>query len=384
MFLKKTIERNPQLIEHALKLHQEEQILPDSFVIDLDTLLDNARKILDKAKKHQFKMYFMLKQLGRNPYIAKELVNLGYAGAVAVDFKEALVYMENNIPIGNVGHLVQPPKQMLEKLVNYGCEFFTIYSLKKAQDLNNCLLNSNKKQKIMLRIIHDDDKIYSGQNAGIKLSELKFIVKELLKLEHIEIKGITSFPCFLYNEETAKIEPTQNLFTILKAKEIIESFGIVVENVNAPSTTSVETIEAMSHYPVNSGEPGHGLSGSTPLHANQDCIETPCVVYISEISHNVGNNAYCFGGGYYRRSHVENALVGNSLHNLKKAKVITPDFDSIDYHFGLDQKFNINDTVIMAFRFQIFVTRSNVYIVRGLKSLKPKIVGVYNSLGGKL
>ena len=38
----------------------------------------------------------------------------------------------------------------------------------------------------------------------------------------------------------------------------------------------------------------------------------------------------------------------------------------------------------MAFRFQIFVTRSNVVLLSGLKNNNPKIEGIYNSLGDEV
>ena len=46
-------------------------------------------------------------------------------------------------------------------------------------------------------------------------------------------------------------------------------------------------------------EPGHGLTGTTPLHAVEDLPELPAVVYVSEVSHLHGGDAYCFGGGLY-------------------------------------------------------------------------------------
>lgn len=55
--------------------------MPDSYLIDMDVLIDNAKKILEAAKVRNIRLYFMLKQLGRNPYIAKKLVELGYEGA---------------------------------------------------------------------------------------------------------------------------------------------------------------------------------------------------------------------------------------------------------------------------------------------------------------
>ena len=46
-------------------------------------------------------------------------------------------------------------------------------------------------------------------------------------------------------------------------------------------------------------EPGHGLTGTTPLHVFEDLPETPAVVYLSEVSHLIGDEAFCFGGGLY-------------------------------------------------------------------------------------
>ena len=103
------------------------------------------------------------------------------------------------------------------------------------------------------------------------------------------------------------------------------------------STTSVETLRQMKPYHVTSGEPGHGLSGTTPLHAYRDCDEKPCVVYVSEISHNFEGNAYCYGGGFYRRSHVKHALVGSEFDQMKQVEVTPPTLESIDYYFGLNE-----------------------------------------------
>jgi len=64
--------------------------------------------------------------------------------------------------------------------------------------------------------------------------------------------------------------------------------------------------------------------------------------------------------------------------------VIPPSNESIDYHFGLTKEGMVGDTVIMAFRYQIFVTRSDVVLVEGLEKKKPKIVGIYDSMGRKL
>lgn len=378
MFVNKTLDKNKKLIETAIKFHQEGLILPDTYVIDLDTLIDNATKILIQASKNNMDMYFMLKQLGRNPYIAKKLMEIGYKGAVVVDYKEARIMMKNNIHIANVGHLVQIPNSMIEELVNYNCDYFTVYSYDKIDLINKFAQKVNKVQEILVRVVDKNDLIYSGQTAGFYLEELEDLIKKVNNLANIKIAGVTSFPCFLYDEKEDRIKETNNLFTVLKAKEILELNGIEVTNINAPSTTCVSTIKEMAKYHVTSGEPGHGLTGTTPLHSKDNCEETPCVVYLSEISHNFDGKSYCFGGGHYRRSHVENALITKEL---KKTKVIPPTDESIDYHFGLNNQFNVGDSVIMAFRFQIFVTRSEVCVIEGLDKNEPKIQGIYTSQG---
>ena len=326
----------------------------------------------------------MLKQLGRNPLIAKELVKLGYEGAVVVDFKEAKVMMNHQIPIANVGHLVQAPKAMVKELVAYGCQYFTVFSVDKAKEINECAKLLGVKQKVLLKVVGCNDMIYSGQTAGFRLEVLPSAIEELKLLEAIEIAGVTSFPCFLYDEEKDTIAPTSNMDSLLKAQSMLAEHGIVIENVNAPSATCTFTLNKMKGYPVNSGEPGHGLSGTTPLHAHKERVEVPCVTYVSEVSHNFDGRSYCYGGGFYRRSHVANALVGTSVQQAKSVHVEPPSLESIDYYFELDQPCKVSDAVVMAFRFQIFVTRSHVAIVEGIHHGEVKLLGIYNSLGDEV
>ncbi len=384
MFINKMLETNKPLLETSFTFHQKGLILPDSYVIDMDSLIENAKKILNEAKKHNMEAYFMLKQIGRNPEIAKELVKIGYKGAVVVDFKEAQVMMKHHIPISNVGHLVQTPKALLQKIVDYGCEYYTVFSLERIKDLNECAKKSHKKIQLMLKVVGQNDMIYSGQTAGFRLETLEEIIPQITTLKNVDIKGVTSFPCFLYNESEKKICATPNYQTLLNARNILKKHGIEINNINAPSTSSVATIQAMEGLEVNSIEPGHGLTGTTPLHAYQNCAEVPSVVYVSEVSHNFDGKAYCYGGGHYRRGHVKKALVGRCLSDAKEVKVEAPSDESIDYYFGLEEPCHVNDTVIMAFRFQMFVTRSNVCLIDGLRSNKPVLRGTYTSLGDEV
>lgn len=381
MFVNKLQKENPQFVQALVQLHQEGKLLPDSYVIDLEQFRANAAAIKAAADEKGIRLYFMLKQIGRNPVLGRILTDMGYAGAVVVDFKEAQVMMRHNIPIGNIGHLVQIPEAMVEEVVAYGPEVITVYTADKVRSISRAAQKLGKTQSILIRVYDDNDMIYSGQTAGISLADLPAFLAEIRDLPGIQVAGITSFPCFLYDEKAEDIVSTPNLQTVLKAKQILVDNGIQPRVINTPSTTSVRTLELMAQAGCNCGEPGHGLTATTPAHVHRDLPEKSCIAYVSEVSHNFDGLGYCYGGGFYRRGHVENALVGRNGKALRAMKVIPPSAESIDYHFGLSQECAVGETVIMAFRFQIFVTRSDVVLLEGICQGQPKVVGVYDSLG---
>ena len=374
---------NPRLIEAICHLHQSGQLLPDSYVMDLEQFRLNAAAVKKAADERGIRLYFMLKQLGRNPVLARELTDMGYEGAVVVDFKEAQVMMRHHIPISNVGHLVQTPEGLLEKVVAYGPEVVTVFTEEKARSIDRAAKKTGKIQKILVRVFDDSDMIYSGQTAGISLGELPDFLNRLRECTSIRPVGVTSFPCYLYQEELGDIAPTPNLKTVLKGAEIMRTCGYEPEIINTPSATCVRTLELMSRLGGNCGEPGHGLTATTPAHAVMDLPEKSCIAYVSEISHNFDGKAYCYGGGHYRRSHLAGALVGREAGSLRQMQVTPPSLESIDYHFELPEPCAVGETVIMAFRYQIFVTRSDLVLLEGVSEGCPRIVGVYDSLGNE-
>lgn len=204
MFLKQLLRRNEKFTNTVIKMHKENLILPDSYCIDVDTFMDNAQKILDEASKYNIKLMYMLKQVGRNPYLGKKLEEIGYEGAVLVDFKEVEIAMNNKLKLGNIGHLVQIPKSMIKKCLEYGVGIFTLYSYEAIEEVNNVASKLGIVQNIMLRVIDNDSSIYKGQEAGIYLSDLKDFANRIKKFKNVKLSGLTSFPCFLYNEKTKK------------------------------------------------------------------------------------------------------------------------------------------------------------------------------------
>ena len=101
MFLAALRRRNPALLETALAFHRRGIIRPDTYVLDLDAICHNGRLIKQQADAFDIELYFMTKQLGRNPLVARALMDVGYQAAVAVDYKEADRLWGSGIPLGN-------------------------------------------------------------------------------------------------------------------------------------------------------------------------------------------------------------------------------------------------------------------------------------------
>ena len=165
-----------------------------------------------------------------------------------------------------------------------------------------------RSQPILLRVVGEQDLIYSGQTAGFPIKKIEEVIETVSAIEGVEIEGVTSFPCYLFDEAERKIKGTNNLQTIIEAVNILKDHGINPKIVNTPSATCLETLDLMVQDGGNCAEPGHGLTGTTPAHEIYDMEERICIAYLSEVSHNFKHNAYCFGGGHYRRSHMQNAI----------------------------------------------------------------------------
>lgn len=380
MFVKQLLEENPKLIDFGREHLQKGLIEPDSYLIDLDTLLENAKKLLEKAEKLNIKLYFMTKQFGRNPYIAKKLMDLGYEGAVTVDYREADVLYENGMKIGNIGHLVQIPKNIMEKYLKMNPQVLTVYSLEKIECVDRAAKKLGMKQKILLKVIDDDSRLYDMQESGFHIDDLEKVVTEIKKYENIEIEGVTSFPCILFEDSIP--QTTKNLETLKKSKELLEKLGINITQLNSPSGTSIKSLDLLKTNGCTHGEPGHSLTGTVP-DLSDTREEKIAMLYLSEVSHNFDGFAYCFGGGYYRRGNLHKALVFRDNQWIQ-LDVTPPQLDSIDYYIKINEELKVGEPVIMCFRTQVFVTRSKVVIVEGLRDNRGKIIGTWDSLGKKL
>lgn len=380
MFLNMTLKRNEGLVKAAVKLHQNGEIPANTYVIDADSLEHNVKQLSKTAKEHDFNLYYMTKQIGRSGFVGQLIEQNGIERAVAVDIDEAFELKKEQCHIGNIGHIVQPGKSQWEEvLTKLQPEVVTLFSVERGQQLSDAAEKLGLKQDVILRVIRSTDMVYPGQFGGFLLDQLERSLDELLTLKGINVIGITSFPAVQINEQKDDFIFTSNMETLKMARKILENKGINVTHVNAPSATSCYTISMLKEAGVTHGEPGHALTGTTPLHAfNEDLPEIPSIVYVSEISHMDEANAYTIAGGFYPRSNVEGALYGANTTDIVKqrAKVHEASPENIDYYGSLvrENNMNVGDSVIYAFRTQIFVTRAHVAFVRNVNSQKPEVI----------
>jgi predicted amino acid racemase len=140
-------------------------------------------------------------------------------------------------------------------------------------------------------------------------------------------------------------------------------------------------------------EPGHALTGTTPLHAiRSDLPESPAAAYVTEVSHLHGGRAYCFGGGLYIdpvfAGYQVRALVapGGDAGAAFLADAEIPPPSAIDYYAmltppGGGATIRAGDTVVFGFRIQAFVTRAYVVPISGIRDFAPAVRGVWATDG---
>jgi predicted amino acid racemase len=212
------------------------------------------------------------------------------------------------------------------------------------------------------------------------LDSLDEELTKLAGLPGINLAGITTFPNFQLSEDRLGMKPTPNFQTLLQAKKVLEERGIEVKQVNGPSATSCETIPFLADKGVTHGEPGHALTGTTPLHAYRDLAEKPAIIYVTEVSHQDNDHYYVIGGGYYGRSHLTGCQVGNAESEILDQYVpaAEPAPEAIDYYGAIEKPKDFpiteGDTAIFAFRTQVFVTRAHIALVKGIQSGQPELV----------
>jgi predicted amino acid racemase len=395
--LRRVVERNPGMIEAALRLHRDHRVPPNSWIVDLDAIARNAAALSARAGELGLTTYLMTKQFNRNPVVAQVAIKSGLHKTVAVDIHCARTLHRYGVPVGHIGHLNQVPAREMDAAIAIRPEVITVFSVENARMVSAAAAKAGVTQDLLLRPIGPDDVFFPGQEGGFPVDEIMVAAAEIQKLPNVRIAGVTSFPVLRYNfgeDERAAPEANPNLATIKRvAQELSDQLGVEITQINAPGNTSVETMDVLAAGGATHVEPGHGLLGTTPNHILDNTLpEIPTYVYLSEVSHHYNGRAYAFGGGLWTQlagflrlpdgtEPPLQGLVGSNLEGLMSTVVTNEALEQIiDYHASLQpgDVAKVGDTVVLALYTQAQMNRSYIVPVSGIAAGEPEPHGVFD------
>ena len=401
MFLDALLHRNPRLVDLAYDLHQRGAIPPDTYVMDLDAVAANAAQLATAARDHGLALWCVVKHLGRNPEligaIARHLPKFA-----AIDAAEARVLHGRGVQLGNLGHLVQIPYRTLPTALAWRPDVVTVYDLAAARAVSDTAQRLGHVQDLLVRVDAGqpgDDAGrasgapvgFPGQEGGVPLTALDSFAAAVERLPGVRIAGVTGFPCVRCDPVTGAPEETAVFEAARRARDLLAARGHARRQplkLSAPGATCTASLPLLAAGGATHGEPGHALTGTTPLHAHDlSQPERPAYVYVSEVAHTLADGRPAlYGGGFYPRSQVHSALLPRT--GVRLAVQHTP-AEYIDYYRLLDAPARADDartgdTALLAFRTQIFVTRSTVAVVAGLDTGRPRLAGLYDARGARL
>ena len=391
MFLDVLMRRNPAFLEAAIALHQRGELPANAYALDLDAVRANAQVTRREADRLGLEVLAMTKQVGRAPGFLDALRAGGVDAAVAVDMTDARALARAGMPVGHLGHLVQVPAAEAGAAAALGPRNWTVFSGDKAAEAAAASSAAGRTQDLLARIHAPGDRFYSGHEGGFPAEDVVAVAERLDGLDGARFAGITTFPALLFDAGGRDVRPTPNLATLERAAQRLRDAGSTGIRVNAPGTTSTAVLGLLADHGATQVEPGHGLTGTTPLHRFHDLPELPALCYVTEISHLHGGRAYAFGGGLYIDPVFDDyqvrALVAErpGLGDARMLDASIPPPAAIDYYAQLDAGDaappRTGATVVFGFRAQAFVTRAYVVGIAGVATGSPAVAGIWTTDG---
>jgi predicted amino acid racemase len=391
VFLDLLRRRNPSFLDAVIALHQQGAIPANTYALDLDAVRANARAIRHEADRHGLAVLAMTKQVGRAPGFLAAVRDDGIDAGVAVDMEDARRLHAGGLRVGHVGHLVQVPAAEAGAAASLEPVHWTVFSDDKAAEAAAASRAAGREQALLARIKAAGDRFYPGHEGGFDAEDVVAVAQRLDALDGARFAGVTTFPALLFDHDARAVRPTPNLATLGRAAERLRAAGFGELAVNAPGTTSSAVLELLARHGATHVEPGHGLTGTTPMHAVDDLVELPATCYVTEVSHLHESRAYVFGGGLYIDPvfgpYAPRAVVAEQP-GLDEARVLEatiPPPEAIDYYGQLDPGAGATPrtgaTVVFGFRIQAFVTRAYVAGIEGAASRSPRVSGIWTSDG---
>ena len=391
MFLNALRTRNRPFLEAAVALHRAGRVPAGAYLLDLDTMTENARLMSAEAARLGLQVLAMTKQIGRNPPALDALKAGGIESFVAVDMACARPIRSHGHRLGHLGHLCQIPRHEAAEAAAMRPDYWTVFNAEKATEAAQEAGAASSEQALLARVQAPGDTFYSGHEGGFDAGDVEAVAEALDRTPGGRFAGLTTFPALLFDRAAGEARPTPNLATLHEAASRLARQGRRDIVINAPGTTSARVMAALADGGATQVEPGHGLTGTTPLHAIADLPERPAMLYLTEVSHFHQGRAYCFGGGLYIdpvfKPYPLKALAGPDPQAVLEQEVDAafPDPAMIDYYGQLQpeahQRLAVGDTVIFGFRAQAFFTRAHIVPIAGVGRERAEAKGVWTSDG---
>jgi predicted amino acid racemase len=378
MFLDVLRRRNRAFLEAVVALHRDGRLPANAYALDLDAVRANARVMRDEADRHGLEVFAMTKQVGRAPGFVRAVMDGGIEAGVAVDMTDARALRDGGMPVGHIGHLVQVPQAEAAAAAALEPANWTVFSDDKAAE---AAAASHGTQDLLARIQAPGDVFYEGHEGGFDADCVVAVAERLDALDGARFAGITTFPALLFDVDAGAVGPTPNLATLERAADRLRDVSGL--RVNAPGTSSSAVFGLLAEHGATQVEPGHGLTGTTPLHAVRDLAELPTVCYVTEVSHLHAGRAFVYGGGLY----IDPVFPDYRLRALVDGRLLDasiPPPAAIDYYGQLDYGDaapRTGATVVFGFRPQAFHTRAYVAGVSGVAAGTPEVAGIWSADG---
>jgi predicted amino acid racemase len=394
--------KNPELVEVATDFHRSGKIPTNTFLLDLDAHVYNAETMRREADKYNLSLYYMSKQVARNPIISQGVLDTGFKGIVAVEIQDVRILNKYGVKISHIGHLVNIPTSDVEFALSMRPEVVTVFNLGRAKQVATVASKRGFVQKLLVRPIGAKDLVLPYMEGGFSEDEIVPVVKEINRVKGVKVIGLTTFPAILF--DLVKYEPflTPNVDTVKRTKAKLEENGVKISQMNLPSNNHTTTMKMIAGAGATHVEPGQGVTGFSQSQIYGNSPEIPAFVYVTEVSHFVRNWTYIFGGGFAYidvwgityEGGITNpdkskfqfpVFVGKSSSDIMSNMVNGEMFQGlVDYHARLYNgpgKAEVGDTVICGWRPQMFLTRAMVAVVGGIKDHNPKLLGIFDHAG---
>jgi predicted amino acid racemase len=395
--LAKALDRNPAMLEAAIRLHQEGAIPPATHLIDLDAVCSNARVIAEAARRFGLTAFAMTKQDGHEPHMTGVVLDAGFDGVTAVEAMQAYRIQRYGFPLGNVGHTSQLPRADVCRVLAMDPQFATVYTLEAAQRISAACVKLGRTQPLYLAVGRaGDEGTHAELFGGWDEAGCVEAVRPILSLPNVVVAGLAQHITIDYpsQDDPYTARPTEAFFTALRAREQLErSLGLHELRINCSGNCNAVTAAILASYGATDIEPGAALVGSGRFHALLDMPEIPAQVFVSEITHHWAGNAYAIGGGFGFVWDMDGTLApfrGLVGRSLDQARIQPLDFCGRPWYdvYGLfedpDRVAKVGDTLLFVHLPQVIMERCYVAAVSGISKQRPVVEAVLDSQGTHL